>query len=269
MTDVLKVTTKGQGIPLVLIHGWGLNSGIWQPLVNKLAPYLKVITIDLPGYGTNIDHTIASYCLADIARQVVQAVNEPAIYAGWSLGGLVATEIATEYKSASLGLVTIASSPCFVAQSLPQPWPGIKANLLADFHRQLSQDTGKTIAGFLKIQAMGSPHIRQDLKEIKQLIMQYDTPQQQVLDDSLALLETVDLRQKLSDINIPFLRLYGRLDSLIPKTVIPLVDELAPKSVGHVFAKASHAPFISHAEDFFNVLLSWLASTYIEVKVGE
>ena len=48
-------------IPLVLIHGWGLNSGVWQPLIDKfisdenalISQNLELITVDLPGFGKN------------------------------------------------------------------------------------------------------------------------------------------------------------------------------------------------------------------------
>jgi len=270
MAENLRITSRGQGLPLVLIHGWGLNSGVWQPLAEKLAPYFKVITIDLPGYGLNIDNNVTPYCLDNICQKIIDAVAEPAIYLGWSLGGLVATELAHKYQSNVLALITVASSPCFLEQldgDEQLSWPGIKPPLLNAFHHQLAKDTKKTIDGFLKIQAMGSPHIRQDLKEIKTLIFQYDMPTRQTLDDSLALLETVDLRSSISLIRQPFLRLYGRLDSLVPKTVPNLVTELVPHSDVHIFSQASHAPFISHADDFFEVLKQWLDTLSIAANI--
>ena len=261
MAETLKITSQGQGTPLVLIHGWGLNAGVWQPLAEKLAPFFKVITVDLPGYGLNRHHNVAPYSLTNISQKVVDAVDEPAVYLGWSLGGLIVTDIAQHYSEKVLALITVASSPCFLellTQDVEVSWPGIKPALLTTFHYQLAQDTKKTIDGFLKIQAMGSPHIRQDLKEIKALIFQYDMPTRQTLDDSLSLLETGDLRANLSSISLPFLRLYGRLDSLVPKAVPYLVSALAPKSDLHIFQRASHAPFISHSDDFFAVLIHWL-----------
>jgi len=261
MAETLQITSQGQGIPLVLIHGWGLNSGVWQPLAKKLATFFKVITVDLPGYGLNIDNNIEDYSLTNISNKIVEAVNEPAVYLGWSLGGLVATDIAKRYQHDALALITVASSPCFVEQlsvTEQTTWCGIKPPLLNAFHHQLAKDTKKTIDGFLKIQAMGSPHIRQNLKEINTLIFQYEMPTRQTLDDSLALLEEVDLREGLSSLTLPFLRLYGRLDSLIPKTVATFVDDLAPNSESYMFPHASHAPFISHPNDFFEVLNTWM-----------
>ncbi|STV85944.1 putative pimeloyl-BioC--CoA transferase BioH [Klebsiella michiganensis] len=49
---------------------------------------------------------------------------------------------------------------------------------------------------------------------------------------------------------MPFLRLYGRLDGLVPRKIIPLLDALWPKSTSIVFDKAAHAPFISHPQAF-------------------
>ena len=244
-------TPSANKTPIVFIHGWGLNSGVWQPLLTKLTSQLnsdfELITIDLPGFGNSNQVKIEPYSLENIAKLVATTINKPAIYLGWSLGGHIASKIALTIPEQVLGLITVASSPYFVEQS--EEWPGIKANVLAGFHQQLSIDTEKTITGFLKIQAMGSPHIRQDLKQITQLVMSQPLPNKTTLDDSLKLLETTDLRSQLSKISVPFLRLYGKNDSLVPKSIADKVTDLAPNSDSYIFPQASHAPFISHADD--------------------
>ena len=62
------------------------------------------------------------------------------------------------------------------------------------------------------------------------------------------------------NIELPFLRIYGRLDSLVPQKVITLVDDLATKSSKVIFSKASHAPFMSHTEEFICVIREFLQS---------
>ncbi len=37
--------------PLVLIHGWGMHGGVWQPLLEQLASHFCLYVIDLPGMG--------------------------------------------------------------------------------------------------------------------------------------------------------------------------------------------------------------------------
>lgn len=258
-------TLKKNVIPIVLLHGWGLNSGVWQPLLelfhaNNENNY-QLITIDLPGFGINSAVDIKPYSLANICHHIDQVIDQPAIYLGWSLGGLIATEMSFKYPGKVLASITVASSPYFVEQPIDN-WPGIKENVLESFHKQLAQDTAKTISRFLKIQAMGSPHIRQDLKLITQLVMAHTLPSQQTLADSLALLSHCDLRQHLSKIKQPLLRLYGHNDSLVPKEVIEKISYLAPNSDQHLFANASHAPFISHLDDFYQVLVVWLDSHF-------
>lgn len=261
-------------ITLVLFHGWGLNSAVWQPLIESLpesfTAAFNIVTIDLPGFGVNVNKEVRPYSLANICQSIAATIVQPAIYLGWSLGGLVATEMALRYPEKVLALITVASSPRFLeekVQSESKPlneeptqviWPGIKANVLAAFHQQLHVNIEKTINGFLKIQAMGSLHIRQDIKQISELVFQHKMASEETLDQSLTLLESSDYREILKNITQPFLRLYGNADSLVPKSVIEKVNELAPKSDVHIFKQASHAPFISHVDDFKEILIQWL-----------
>ncbi len=261
---------EDQKIPLVLIHGWGLNSAVWQPFVDNLSDVFfdmfNIITIDLPGFGTNIDKDIHPYSLTNICQYITNTIAQPAIYLGWSLGGLVATEMALCYPEKVLGLITVASSPRFL-EEIPtkeennqERWSGIKVKVLESFYQQLQIDTKKTISGFLKIQAMGSPHIRQDIKQISQLVFQHEMASKATLDQSLKLLESSDYRKQLEAIKQPFLRLYGEADSLVPKLIIEKIAKLAENSEQHVFKQASHAPFISHADDFKQILSNWLVA---------
>ncbi|XQW84919.1 pimeloyl-ACP methyl ester esterase BioH [Thalassotalea piscium] len=262
MAELLNITSKGEGLPIVLIHGWGLNSAVWLPLAESLKSTVKVISISLPGFGDNLEHSVEPYSLAEVSNLIVKSVNQPAIYLGWSLGGLIATDIALRFPEAALGLITVSSSPCFVAEDT---WPGIEPEVLALFHRQLTKNTKKTVDNFLKIQAMGSETVRDDIKHIRQLVLQYEMPSEKTLSDALLLLEKVDLREKLKNITVPFLRLYGGLDNLVPKKVIPLISELAPNSQEVIFAKSSHAPFISDPDSFLSTLKTWLQSHFTGV----
>ena len=63
---------------------------------------------------------------------------------------------------------------------------------------------------------------------------------------------------ELADLDLPWLRIYGRLDSLVPKAAIPLLDERYPASRSLVLEKASHAPFISHPEPFITLLRQFI-----------
>ena len=260
MPEKLKIASVGQGYPIVLLHGWGLNSGIWQAVIEKLAKQFEVISIDLPGYGDNKNYSLATYSIENVAAAITEAVDKPAVYVGWSLGGLIASQIALSHTEQLLALITVASSPQFVEQD---NWPGIKPQVLNQFHQQLEEDTEKTINNFLKIQAMGSPHIRSDIKMIRELVFQRAMAEKNTLESSLLLLETVDFRNDLDSIRKPFLRLYGRLDSLVPKQVINEINTLSHNSKYYIFEQSSHAPFISEQQAFVAYLSSWVNQSLV------
>ena len=111
---------------------------------------------------------------------------------------------------------------------------------------------------------MGSPSIRDDIKRIQQLVLQQPLPSKQVLTDSLQLLASSDLRDEISLIEQPFLRIYGQFDSLVPYKVLPMINQLAPKSDHYVVNKASHAPFISHQAEFLSFVHQWLQNKVIK-----
>ena len=255
MADSLFSLHRGLGKDLVLLHGWGLNSGVWEPISATLQQEFKVTLIDLPGFGRNADNTPSPYTLEAITEQIANAIPDDSIVLGWSLGGLVAQLLACKYPTKVSHLITVASTPKF---SQKDAWPGIQSKVLQAFETQLERDFSKTLDRFLAIQAMGSPSARQDIKSIKGFIEQYPIPSELALQSGLTILSDADLREDIATIEQPTLRMYGKLDSLVPKAAVSLISSQQPDADSHIFDHASHAPFISHPKDFLAVLLAWL-----------
>lgn len=242
----LNVEVFGEGTAIVLIHGWGLNAGVWYQVAEQLALNYRVYAVDLPGFGLSHQQHISND-LSDWAAQVARVIPEPAVWLGWSLGGLVATQVALDYPSQVTKLITVASSPKFVAQG---NWQGIAPDVLTAFQQQLEHDFSVTLERFLAIQAMGSVSARQDIKALHRVLTQRPMPDPNALRIGLELLARVDLRDQMSQLSQPLLRIYGRLDSLVATRAVKEIDLLVPDSEKFVFTKASHAPFISHVNQF-------------------
>ncbi|STL85246.1 carboxylesterase (biotin synthesis protein BioH) [Escherichia coli] len=92
---------------------------------------------------------------------------------------------------------------------------GIKPDVLAGFQQQLSDDFQRTVERFLALQTMGTETARQDARALKKTVLALPMPEVDVLNGGLEILKTVDLRQPLQNVSMPFLRLYGYLDGLV------------------------------------------------------
>ena len=246
----LHIESIGQGPDLVILHGWGVNSAVFTPLKDALAEY-RVHYVDLPGFGNS---QVIAGDIQNWLTAIMQQLPETAIWTGWSLGGLVATLAAIHYPKRVSALCTIASSPCFMAR---EDWPGIPPEVLGQFASQLSQDLDKTVERFLAIQAMGSQTAKADIKQLRELVLARPQAQQSALAQGLDMLKTVDLRAELTQIKQPWLRVWGRLDGLVPRRVMKSIPQLE-NSQDLLMLKASHAPFISHTAEFIEGYLLWL-----------
>ena len=236
---------SGQGSDLILIHGWGMNGAVWHQTAEQLSEHFRVHVIDLPGFGHS--NHLTFHTLEDLSQQILTEAPKNATWLGWSLGGLVATHIALKHPEHIAKLITVASSPKFSAH---KQWKGIQPKVLNNFTEQLVDDFKLTIERFMALQAMGSPSARQDIKSLKQAVLSRPLPNTESLIAGLELLSSVDHRHLLKQLDIPTLRLYGRLDGLVPKQVATEVDALMPISNSHVFSASSHAPFITESEQF-------------------
>ncbi|WP_318370081.1 pimeloyl-ACP methyl ester esterase BioH [Enterobacter sp.] len=250
MNDIWWHTTGEGNCHLVLLHGWGLNAQVWDCITAELASHFTLHLVDLPGYGRS--QGVGALTLDEMAEIVLARAPQKAIWLGWSLGGLVASQVALTAADRVSALVTVASSPCFSAEG---DWPGIKPEVLSGFQQQLREDFQRTVERFLALQTMGTETARADARKLKSAVLALPIPGEAVLNGGLEILKTVDLREPLAGLTLPFLRIYGRLDGLVPRKIVPLLDVMWPASESVVFPKAAHAPFISHPEEFCQALV--------------
>ncbi|AWH88585.1 pimeloyl-ACP methyl ester esterase BioH [Limnobaculum parvum] len=259
-----RIFGEGQ-IDLVLLHGWGLNAEVWGCITDRLAPHFRLHLVDLPGYGRSQGYGVLS--LREMAEVVLENAPQQAVWLGWSMGGLIASKIALMASERMQALITVASSPCFCASDEDQ-WPGIRADVLRGFEVQLSQNFEQTVAQFMALQTLGAPNARNDAQKLNQVVLDCPMPEVSVLHGGLDLLAENDLRQALINLPIPLLRIYGSLDGLVPRRMIPQLDALWPQSRSILINHAAHAPFISHPDEFCHQLLSFIRALSLENEDG-
>jgi pimeloyl-ACP methyl ester carboxylesterase len=90
---------SGVGPPLLLVHGLGDERTIWQPLVDRLAPWFRCVSLDLRGHGDTTGGV--DFDPFGLQRDVDAVISDAglarAVLIGHSLGGFVATTYAATH----------------------------------------------------------------------------------------------------------------------------------------------------------------------------
>lgn len=251
----MHIEVIGSGPALVLIHGWALHGGVFAPLVERLSAQFELHLVDLPGHGNSRDD--ATPLRLPFVVSAIAGATPPAVWCGWSLGGLFAL-----YAAATLpkvrGLAMIAATPCFVRG---ESWPhAVETAVFEQFGQDLAQDYRGTLERFLALDAMGSEHARQELRTLRAALVARGEPTPQALQEGLRLLEHTDLRGALPGLPVPSLWLAGQRDRLVPARAMQAAAALAPRSSVHVVAHGGHAPFLGHTDEVATQLQHFVAS---------
>jgi pimeloyl-ACP methyl ester carboxylesterase len=96
---------RGEGRPLVLLHGLGLSWRSWKPVLPLLTGRREVLALDLPGFGeaAPLDEPPTIAALADaVDAELAGARIERVAIAGNSLGGSVGLELARRGRASSV-----------------------------------------------------------------------------------------------------------------------------------------------------------------------
>jgi pimeloyl-[acyl-carrier protein] methyl ester esterase len=151
----VKTSGNKKGESLVMIHGWGMNSGAWEAIRSNLEADYAMHWIDLPGYGVN--NNILAKNIDEIIDLVLPHIPKGSHLIGWSLGGLVAQAIAEKLSKSTLTILKtitlVASSPKF---SQTADWKhAISHEILDNFSKNLQEDSEGTLKRFVALQFMG------------------------------------------------------------------------------------------------------------------
>jgi malonyl-CoA O-methyltransferase len=218
---------------------------MWGPWIEDLSLRARLHFIDLPGHGRSAWPEGAS-TLRDLARAVSPHVPKGAAVLGWSLGGMVALELARSRPGDLAALVLIATTPCFLAR---EDWPaGMNPGVLDGFAAGLAGDYRRTLSNFLALQTWGDENATQALRSLRANLDAHGEPDPQALVAGLEILRTADLRQELASIAIPTLVIAGEHDRITPVTAGRELASRLPSARFVEVPKAGHAPFLSHPD---------------------
>jgi pimeloyl-[acyl-carrier protein] methyl ester esterase len=246
----------GDGPDVVLLHGWGMNSGVWSEVGKMLAPRFRVHAPDLPGHGASAACPLDT--IEALACHIAQAAPERCAVCGWSLGGQIALAWARRAPRQVSRLALIATSPCFAQRD---GWPhALEAQAVHDFSRALVRDGDAMLKRFLALQARGDVRTGQVARRLRQTLSAHRRPDARTLQQGLAILLGTDLRRELPAIQQPALVMHGDRDALVPLAAGEHLSRALPNARLTVMRGAAHAPFVSDPQ----AAGAWLAGFFDE-----
>ncbi|WP_367674017.1 alpha/beta fold hydrolase [Buchnera aphidicola] len=237
-------------INLIFIHGLGFNKKIWFFLRKKLKKKFKIYMINLPTPNTTKNFYIE---LNKFIYKKILKIPYNSILIGWSLGGILATLLTLKIPEKILSLVTISSSPCFLKKKF---WPGMQYSQIKKLQKELIYNYKNSIKNFINLQK--NKNNKKNIKILKKKIISIAKPNILSIKFNVKMLIKIDLRKIIQKIKIPILRIYGEFDAIVPKKISYLLNNLLNDNNSYIIKKSNHAPFISHLDNFNNILLKFI-----------
>ncbi|MDY0137861.1 MAG: pimeloyl-ACP methyl ester esterase BioH [Thiomicrospira sp.] len=259
MAVILNTHTFGCGPSLSLIHGWGAQNSVWQDWAQaELAADFTVTLIELPGFGDSPKiEAVAGEAINEAWLAALAAALPPKTHLlGWSLGGLMAQQLALRLPQQVQSLICLATTPRFV-QAQGWSW-AVSPALMADFMKALGVDSVALVQRFWKIQLQGGDGARQLIKHLTAHLKDKKIPTFAALLQGLEFLRDIDMRDQLAQIQQPTLWLFGEKDPLIPPDLARTLAQLQPSAQIQTIQGAAHLPFASHPEQTADLIKGFL-----------
>lgn len=145
----LSVRHEGEGQPIVLVHGTGVNSAFWGEVPRAFARSHRVWVYDRRGFGRSSGPVARDYesHTRDLIALLEDRVGEPAAVVGWSAGGIVALDVAVRRPDLVRALV-LYETPFHAKR---HPSPGLILTIVRlQVHRRLLRDPAGAARSFLR-----------------------------------------------------------------------------------------------------------------------
>ena len=263
-------TVMGSGKPLLLIHGFGASIGHWRKNIPVLADRgYKVFAMDLLGFG-GAAKPAENYSLELWQKQIKDfweaQIQEPTVFIGNSIGGLLTLMVMSDYPEITRGgvLINCAGGLNFRPNELNLPlrlMMGVFTKLVS------SPITGKLMFNNIR----NKKRIRKTLYQVYQnreavteelvdIVYQpsCDPGAQQVFASVLTAPPGPTPKELLPKLQHPLFVLWGEEDPWTPITVTGIYQEL-PNAEFHPIPNAGHCPHDEKPKVVNELIVNWLS----------
>lgn len=243
----LKIHFKvsGQGRDLVLLHGWGADLSLMNPIHKHFERYFHTYSVDLPGFGLS-DQPPQKWGVADYAEAVKRFLLSQGlpcpILMGHSFGGKVSIYLAAQQVPMHK-LILVDSS-------------GIVPKRDSKYYFKIySYKTARRIMQLPGLKQL----FRSRLEELKNSSGSEDYRNARgVMRETLVKVINEDLTGMLSQIKVPTLLMWGADDTATPVSDGRLMEQLIPDAGLVILDNAGHYSYLDRLPDFLHITAQFL-----------
>ena len=254
----------GSGPPLVFVHGL---AGCWQNWLENIPHFAKthrVIAVDLPGFGES-ELPQEEISIPGYGRFVDAFLGEigveRGVLVGNSMGGFISAEVALSHPSRVDKLVLVS------AAGLVTVTPGrlaLAKRVAPYFHLGAARTVGRREhwvrrRGMRRMFLYGvATH-----PDLLQPELCYEIASGAGKDgflDAFSAVLDYDFRDRLSDVKVPTLIVWGRQDKIVPVGGAHEYERLIAGSRKEIFEDTGHVPMIERPHRFNRLLEEFLAA---------
>ncbi len=255
--NTISITACGTGRTVILLHGFPLDSRMWQKQLTALEDRFHVLAIDMRGFGgSTLDEQV--YSIADLASDVDivrqhLASNEPIVLVGLSMGGYVALEYYRCFGKHLAGLV--------LANTKPQSdTDAAKLGRLKMADEALQQGTWAAVAAMLpRLLADNTLVNDATTTQFVELMMRSVRPAT-IWAAQHAMANRNDFTSSLKTIRVPTLVVTGQLDPIsTPENNASWSQQISEARL-HVIPGVGHLPPLESPDEFNTILIEFLNS---------
>ncbi len=247
---------KGQGRPVLLVHGFPLDHSLWDEQLTGLADLGRLIAPDLRGFGASRSARTANLSIEQFADDLVHLldalrISEPVVFCGLSMGGYIAFEFVRKYADRLRGLVL-----CDTRAAADTPETKAARRTMAS--RVIEQGPEFVIEAMQP--RMFSPRTSAErpgaVDRWKEMVRR--CPPETIAAAALAMGERRDSTELLPAIRCPTLFVVGADDVTSPPEEMRAMAAAVPNSRFAVIPDAGHLTPIENPAGFNSVLGDWL-----------
>jgi 3-oxoadipate enol-lactonase len=246
----------GQGDPLVLVMGLGIDSVGWLPQLKAFSASYRTVVFDNRDVGRS-DYVDASYSLGDMAGDVLRLCDELSLgsfhLVGLSMGGMIAQHLAlaAPERVRTLTLcVTMGGAGRYGAE---------RARILGEMAARGSfEDHVDTLMTLTMSE--GFYERPEQVDYLRRMMVDHPHPQRP--EGFRRQAEAVgghDVRDRLAELSMPVQVIGAERDVLVPVWKSEELAELIPGARLEVVDAAPHGVNLEHADEFNRTVLGFLA----------